>query len=225
MQNTRYGIRATKYEIERSINMSKTFNILFLVVALTVGSFYPVFAQVGNGKAAPNFTLKDSNGNDVSLSQFQGKYVVMEWLNYDCPFVKKHYGSGNIQNLQKIYTGKDVTWLSIISSAPEQQGYYEAADVNRFNEEKKASPTAILLDPAGTVGKLYGAQTTPHMFVIDSKGILVYQGAIDDIRSTNPDDVARARNYVSAALDEVMAGKPVSVPSTKSYGCSVKYQQ
>lgn len=200
-------------------------SVLFLAVGLTVGSFYPVFAQVENGKAAPNFTLKDSNGNDVSLSQFQGKHVVLEWLNYDCPFVKKHYSSGNMQNLQKAYTGKGVTWLSIISSAPEQQGYYEAADVNRLNEEKKASPTAILLDPAGTVGKLYGAQTTPHMFVIDSKGILVYQGAIDDIRSTNPDDVAKAKNYVSAALDEAMAGKPVSTPSAKSYGCSVKYQQ
>ena len=206
--------------------MSKRSRILFISVVFAAGIFcYPAFAQVENGKAAPNFTLKDSNGNDVSLSQFQGKYVVLEWLNHDCPFVKKHYGSGNMQNLQKTYTGKGVTWLSIISSAPEQQGYYEAADINRLNAEKKASPTAILLDPAGTVGKLYGAQTTPHMYIIDPGGVLVYQGAIDDIRSTNPDDVARARNYVSAALDEAMAGKPVSTPSTKSYGCSVKYQQ
>mgnify|MGYP001569287595 FL=1 len=183
------------------------------------------FAQVENGKAVPNFTLKDSNGSYVALSRYQGKFVVLEWLNYDCPFVMKHYNSGNMQNLQKTYTGKGVTWLSIISSAPEQQGYYEAADVNRLNAEKKASPTAILLDPDGAVGKLYGAQTTPHMFIIDPKGILVYQGAIDDIRSTNPDDAAKAGNYVSAALDEAMAGKPVSTPSTKSYGCSVKYQQ
>ncbi|MBI3618379.1 MAG: hypothetical protein HY210_09270 [Candidatus Omnitrophica bacterium] len=130
-----------------------------------------------------------------------------------------------MQSLQKTYTGKGVIWLSIISSAPEQQGYYEAADINRLNAEKKASPTAILRDPAGTAGKLYGAQTTPHMYIIDPKGFLVYQGAIDDIRSTKPDDVAKARNYVSAALDEAMSGKPVSVPSTKSYGCSVKYQQ
>ena len=205
--------------------MPKLLTALFLAVGLTVGAFSSVFAQVESGKAAPEFTLKDSNGNDVALSRHQGKFVVLEWLNYDCPFVNKHYNSGNMQSLQKAYTGKGVTWLSIISSASEQQGYYQAADVNRLNAEKKASPTAILLDPTGQVGKFYGAQTTPHMFIIDPKGILVYQGAIDDIRSTNPDDVARARNYVSAALEEAMAGKPVSVPSTKSYGCSVKYQQ
>ncbi len=204
--------------------MSKSFNILFIAVALTVGIFTSAFAQVENGKIAPDFTLKDSNGNDVALSRYQGKFVVLEWLNYDCPFVNKHYNSGNMQNLQKTYTGKGVIWLSIISSAQKQQGYYEAVDVNRLNAQKKASPTAILLDQDGAVGKLYGAQTTPHMFVIDPKGILVYQGAIDDIRSTNPDDVAKAKNYVSAALDESMAGKPVSMPSTKSYGCSVKYQ-
>ncbi len=205
--------------------MLKPLTVLFLAAGLTAGVFTSAFAQVENGKAAPNFTLKDSNANDVSLSQFQGKYVVLEWLNYDCPFVKKHYSSGNMQSLQRTYTGKGVIWLSIISSAPEQQGYYEAADVNQLNTERKASPTAILLDPAGMAGKLYGAQTTPHMFVIDPAGILVYQGAIDDIRSTNPDDIAKARNYVSAALDEAMAGKPVSTPSAKSYGCSVKYQQ
>ncbi len=205
--------------------MSKSLIILFLAVGLTVGFFANSFAQVENGKAAPNFTLKDSNGNEVSLSQYQGKFVVLEWLNYDCPFVKKHYGSGNMQSLQKTYTGKGVIWLSIASSAPGTEGYYEAADINRLNAEKKASPTAILLDPAGTVGKLYGAQTTPHMYIIDPQGVLVYQGAIDDIRSTNPDDIAKSRNYVSSALDEAMAGKPVSIPSTKSYGCSVKYQE
>lgn len=205
--------------------MSKPLTILFLAVGLTVGIFADSSAQVENGKPAPNFTLKDSYGSDVSLSQFQGKYVVLEWLNHDCPFVMKHYNSGNMQSLQKAYTGKGVTWFSVLSSAPGKEGYYEAADVNRLNEEKKGSATALLLDPAGTVGKLYGAQTTPHMYIIDPKGILVYQGAIDDIRSTNPDDVAKARNYVSAALDEAMAGKLITIPSTKSYGCSVKYQQ
>jgi len=210
--------------------MSKLLIALFLSVGLTVGIFtgafaQAAFAQAANGKAAPEFTLKDSNGRDVSLARFKGKYVVLEWINYDCPFVNKHYSSGNMQSLQKTYMGKGVSWLSIISSAPEQQGYYEAADVNRLSAEKKASPTAILLDQDGAVGKLYGAQTTPHMFIIDPDGVLIYQGAIDDIRSTNPDDVAKARNYVSAALEEAMAGKPVSVPSTKSYGCSVKYQQ
>lgn len=205
--------------------MSKLLAGLFLAAGLITGILTSAVAQIENGKPAPDFTLADSSGNQVSLPQFKGKFVVLEWLNYDCPFVMKHYNSGNMQNLQKTWTGKGVTWLSIISSAPEQQGYYEAADVNRLNAQKKASPTAILLDPAGTAGKLYGAQTTPHMFVIDPQGVLVYQGAIDDIRSTNPDDVAKAKNYVSAALDEAMAGKPVSTPSTKSYGCSVKYQQ
>ncbi len=203
--------------------MFRKFKIILSGAALAAVVFNPAFAQVENGKAAPNFTLKDSYGNDVSLSQFQGKYVVLEWLNHDCPFVVKHYSSGNMQNLQKTYTGKGVTWFSVLSSAPGKEGYYEAADVNRLNTEKRGAATALLLDPAGTVGKLYGAQTTPHMYIIDPKGILVYQGAIDDIRSTNPDDVAKARNYVSAALDEAMAGKPVSTPSTKSYGCSVKY--
>lgn len=205
--------------------MFKLLSISLLVVALATGIVVSALAQIENGKPAPDFTLADSNGNQVSLSQFKDKFVVLEWLNYDCPFVMKHYNSGNMQDLQKAWTGKGVTWLSIISSAPEQQGYYEAVDVNRLNAQKKASPTAILLDPAGTVGKLYGAQTTPHMFVIDPQGVLVYQGAVDDIRSTNPDDVAKAKNYVSAALDEAMAGKPVSTPSTKSYGCSVKYRQ
>ncbi len=203
--------------------MPKLLAGLFLAAGLITGILTSAVAQIENGKPAPDFTLADSNGNQVPLSQFKDKFVVLEWLNYDCPFVMKHYNSGNMQNLQKTYTGKGVTWLSIISSAPEQQGYYEAADVNRLNEEKKASPTAILLDPTGQIGKLYGAQTTPHMFVIAPEGILVYQGAIDDIRSTNPDDVARARNYVSAALEEAMAGGAVSTPSTKSYGCSVKY--
>lgn len=205
--------------------MSKLLTVLFLVAGLMVSICVNTFAQVESGKAAPDFTLKDSNGNDVSLSQYQGKFVVLEWLNYDCPFVRKHYGSGNMQRLQKTYRDKGVTWLSVMSSAPEQEGYYTGDEANKLNVEKKGAATAILLDPTGQVGKLYGAQTTPHMFIIDPKGILVYQGAIDDTRSTNPDDVAQAKNYVSAALDEAMAGKPVSVPSTKSYGCSVKYQQ
>lgn len=203
--------------------MPKLLAVLFLAAGLTAGILTSAVAQIENGNPAPDFTLADSNGNQVSLSQFKGKFVVLEWLNYDCPFVKKHYNSGNMQNLQKIYTAKGAAWISVISSAPEQQGYYNNADINRLNSEKKAAPTAILLDPTGVVGKLYGAQTTPHMFIIDSSGILIYQGAIDDIRSTNPDDVVKAKNYVSAALDEAMAGKPVSMPSTKSYGCSVKY--
>ena len=198
---------------------------LGVALALALVLVQGVFAQVENGKPAPDFTLADSNGRQVSLSQFHGKYVVLEWLNYDCPFVRKHYSSGNMQDLQRTYAQKGVTWLAIVSSAPGQQGYYAPDEINRLNKERQSAATAVLLDPTGQVGRLYGAQTTPHMFVINPRGILVYQGAIDDIRSTNPDDVAQAGNYVSAALDEAMAGKAVSVPSTKSYGCSVKYQQ
>ncbi len=204
--------------------MPRLLSILLIIAGLMVGMMASAIAQVEIGKPAPEFTLKDSLGHEVSLSQFLGKYLVLEWLNYDCPFVNKHYNSRNMQNLQETYTGKGVVWLSIISSAPGQQGYYEPADVNGLNIQKNASPTAILLDPTGRVGRLYGAKTTPYLLIIDPKGIMIYQGAIDDIPSVNPDDVPKANNYVQAALEEAMAGKAVSVPSTKSYGCSVKYQ-
>lgn len=200
--------------------MSKLLSSLILGLVLAVT---PARAQVENHKPAPEFTLKDTNGSDVSLSQFKGSYVVLEWLNYDCPFVKKHYSGGNMQNLQKTYTGKGVAWLSILSSAPGKEGYYPPEEINKMNQEKSGAPTAILLDPAGEAGKLYAAQTTPHMFVINPDGVLIYQGAIDDIKSVDPDDAAKAENYVSAALNEAMAGKAVTTPSTKSYGCSVKY--
>lgn len=181
------------------------------------------FAQVQTGSNAPDFTLTDTNGKTHSLSQFKGKYVVLEWLNHECPFVVKQYDSKNMQNLQKEYTGKGVVWLSINSSATGKEGYTTSEKANALTQEKGAAPTAVLLDSDGKVGKMYGAQTTPHMFVIDPQGKLVYQGAIDDIRSTDIEDIAKAKNYVKAALDESMAGKTVTEPTTKSYGCSVKY--
>ena len=180
-------------------------------------------AQVVSDQAAPNFTLTDTNGQKHSLADYKGKFVVLEWFNPDCPFVKKHYNSGNMPNLQKQYTAKGVIWLSINSSAPGKQGNYTPQGFNKFMADKGASPTAVLLDTDGKVARLYDAQTTPHMFVIDPKGMLIYQGAIDDTPGTDIADLKTAKNYVSAALDAAMNGKPVAVSTTKSYGCSIKY--
>jgi len=180
-------------------------------------------AAVTTGQPAPDFTLTDTNGQSHSLSQFKEKYVVLEWFNHDCPFVKKHYDSGNMQALQKEYTSKDVVWLSINSSAAGKEGYYNAEQTNQMMKDKTAAPTAVLLDSDGKVGQLYGAQTTPHMFIINPDGILIYQGAIDDKKSTDPADISSSKNYVESALDAAMAGQSVSESTTKSYGCSVKY--
>jgi hypothetical protein len=175
------------------------------------------------GERAPDFTAADSNGKNHTLSSYKGKIVVLEWLNHQCPFVKKHYGSGHMQELQKTYTGKGVIWLSVISSAPGKQGYLTPEEANSVTKEKGAAPTAVLLDPLGAVGKLYGAKTTPHMFIINADGVLVYNGAIDDTPSTDLADIATAKNYVQSALDELLAGKPVSEATSQPYGCSVKY--
>ena len=193
-------------------------SILALLVAAGTAVAAP---QVG--QPAPEFTLTDSNGKSHNLSDFKGKFVVLEWLNHGCPFVVKHYESGNMQNLQKEYTGKDVVWLSIVSSAPGKQGHMSPEETNKAKAEKGSAATAVLLDEDGTVGKLYDAKVTPELYVINPEGVLVYAGAIDDKKSTDPSDVAGAKNYVKQALDEAMAGKPVSEPSTTAYGCSVKY--
>ena len=177
------------------------------------------------GKPASNFTATDSYGKSHSLSDYKGKVVVLEWLNHGCPYVKKHYNSGNMQKLQKAYTDKGIVWLSIISSAPGKQGYSTPEQANEQIKEKKAAPTALLLDPDGNVGKLYGANTTPHMYIITSNGVLVYNGAIDDIRSSKVEDIAKAKNYVQIGLDEVLAGKEVSTKTSVPYGCSVKYKK
>jgi hypothetical protein len=175
------------------------------------------------GQPAPNFTLTDSQGAKHDLSSLKGKFVVLEWVNYECPFVQKHYGSGNMQKLQKAYTGKGVVWLSVNSSAPGKQGNYEPADINAKVKASGASPSAYLIDADGTVGKTYGAKTTPHMYVIDAKGTLVYAGGIDDKPSTDQSHIATAKNFVAAALDEAMSGKPVTTASSRPYGCGVKY--
>ena len=175
------------------------------------------------GNPAPAFTLTDANGKAHSLEDYAGKWVVLEWVNYDCPFVKKHYNSGNMQSLQRDYTGKGVVWLSVNSSAVGKQGNFAPAEIASRSTQHKAAFSAYLLDPTGAAGKAYGARTTPHMYIVDPKGNLVYAGGIDDRPTTDVADIDGARNHVRAALDEAMAGKPVSVATSTPYGCSVKY--
>lgn len=176
------------------------------------------------GSLAPDFTLPDASGKSHSLSAYRGKWVVLEWVNYDCPFVRKHYGSGNMQKLQKEYRGKGAVWLSINSSAPGKQGHFEGQELAQRMAAVKAQPDAYLQDPDGKVGLLFKAKTTPSMFVINPQGKVVYVGAIDDKPSTDQEDIPKARNYVQAALDAGLAGKPVETASTTSYGCGVKYK-
>ena len=175
------------------------------------------------GKAAPAFTLKDSNGKTHKLSDFKGRYVVLEWFNHDCPFVKKHYGSGNMQATQRAARKQGAVWLSINSSAKGKQGHTSGNDANKLTRTQKAAPSAVLLDANGKVGKAYGAKTTPHLYIINPKGMVIYNGAIDDKPSTDAKDVKGAKNYVLAALTQARKGQKVSTPSTQPYGCSVKY--
>jgi peroxiredoxin len=176
------------------------------------------------GAMAPDFTLSDATGKTHTLSSYKGKWVVLEWVNYDCPFVKKHYGSGNMQKLQKAALDKGAVWLSINSSAPGKQGHFEGTALTKRIADTKAVPAAYLIDADGKVGMEYKAKTTPTMFVINPEGKVVYAGAIDDKASTDQEDVATAKNYVTAALEAGMAGKVVQTASTQSYGCGVKYK-
>jgi len=176
------------------------------------------------GSSAPDFLLTDAKGGTHSLSQYKGKYVVLEWFNPECPFVKKHYGSDNMQKLQQEYTGKGVVWLTIDSNAPGTEGNITPDQAQKIMASWKTKQTALLLDPESKVAKLYGAKNTPNMVVINPEGKLIYEGAIDSKASPNPADIPSSTNYVKAALDESLAGKPVSNPTTKPYGCSVKYK-
>lgn len=176
------------------------------------------------GTVAPDFSLTDSNGQTHSLSQYNGKYVVLEWFNPECPFVKKHYGSGNMQKLQQEYTSKGVVWLTIDSNAPGTEGNITPDQAQKIMSSWKTHQTALLLDPESKVARGYGAKNTPDMIVINPEGKIVYEGAIDNKPTPNPSDIPSSTNYVKAALDESLAGKPVSNPATKPYGCSVKYR-
>lgn len=172
---------------------------------------------------APAFTATTADGKTVSLADFKGKTVVLEWTNHDCPYVRKHYGSGNMQGQQKAAAAQGVVWLQVISSAPGQQGFVDGATAQKLNAERGAAPTATLLDPKGDLGKLYGAQTTPHMYVIKADGTLAYKGGIDSIASPKVEDISKAEPYVADALAAVAAGRKVEKSSTRPYGCSVKY--
>jgi peroxiredoxin len=199
-------------------------NKLGIAAAMVVAAVLAVPAQAARvGDKAPDFAATDSNGVQRTLSQFAGKYVVLEWHNNGCPFVRKQYNSGNMQKLQKEWTTRGVVWLTVISSAPGKQGYVTAAEENGYLKQMNAVPTAALLDPAGSLGHLYDAKTSPHMFVIDPAGTLIYNGAIDDQPTPDPASVPGAKNYVAQALTEAMAGKAVSVSTSRPYGCSVKY--
>jgi peroxiredoxin len=189
---------------------------------LLAGGGSSVNADPRVGQPAPNFTATDSNGKKVSLGDQRGKTVVLEWTNDGCPYVRKHYNAKAMQALQKKWTAQGVVWLSVISSPPGEQGYADGKLANRLTEDRGASPTAVLLDPGQQVARAYRATTTPHMFVITAKGSVAYMGAIDDNPSYSGDP-RKAKNFVDRALTEVKAGKPVSNPSTRAYGCAVKY--
>jgi len=194
-----------------------------LAVAFAAALPLTAFAVPTVGQPAPAFTGTDMHGKKVSLADLKGKYVVLEWHNQGCPFVVKHYESGNMQKLQKELTGQGAAWITVISSAPGKQGHVTAAEEEAYLKAQNATPTDVVFDEDGKIGQAYGAKTTPHMFVIDDKGTLVYAGAIDDKASTDKADVAGATNYVQAAYTEAKAGQPVKTPSTAPYGCSVKY--
>jgi peroxiredoxin len=205
--------------------MTKTSFAMVAVLAaglVTIGAGVRTAPEVG--KPAPAWSLPDTKGVKHSLAQYRGKWVVLEWVNYGCPYVNKHYRTGNIPGQQKKWRDQGVVWLGIVSSAPGEQGYHEPAAMDAETSRLGGNATAVLLDPEGTVGRAYNAMTTPHMFVIDPKGNVVYMGGIDDVPSPRPSDLERAKQLVDLALTEATAGKPVSVTTSRPYGCNVKYR-
>jgi peroxiredoxin len=203
------------------IVIMKIFTFLLLAASFSLAT--ALNAAVDSGSAAPDFTLTDSTGASHSLSDFAGKYVILEWTNHQCPFVVKHYKNGDMQALQKAMTDDGAIWLQIISSAEGKQGYLKPEAAEELRASQEVYSTALLMDTAGEVGRAYDARVTPHMYLIDPDGILVYQGAIDSIRSTKPEDVAKAENYLKAAYESSKAGEPIANATTVAYGCSVKY--
>lgn len=183
----------------------------------------PALADPVIDQPAPLFSGTDANGKTVELKSFRGKTVVLEWTNHDCPFVIKHYDSGNIPQLQKEAVAKGIVWLQVISSAPGKQGYVDGPTAIKLNAARGASPSATLLDPEGRIGRMYDAKTSPHMYIINPDGVLVYKGGIDSIPSARKEDIAKAENYVRTALAALETGKKVPNPSTRPYGCTVKY--
>lgn len=199
--------------------------MVWMALALAIVAAVSAAWAARVGERAPDFTATDSNGRTHKLSEYAGKFVVLEWTNRGCPYTLKHYTSGNMQRLQKDWTARGVVWLTVISSAPGKQGYVTATEENAYLKEINGAPTAVLLDPTGALGHLYDAKTTPHMFIINPQGTLIYNGAIDDHASTDAADISGSKNYVSLALGEALGGKPVSEPTSRPYGCSVKYPE
>src|SRR5881394_2116702 len=201
----------------------KTKLLLTALTTLIAGALYAADVPPV-GSAAPDFSAPDASGKTQSLAEYKGKYVVLEWFNPECPFVKKHYGGGNMQKLQNEFTGKGVVWLTINSNAPSTQGSLTPEEAEKITTAWKTHQTALLLDPEGKAGLAYGAKNTPDMVIINPEGKIAYEGAIDSKATPNPADIPSSTNYVKAALDESLAGKPVTTPQTKPYGCSVKYK-
>lgn len=199
---------------------------VLLAFTLTILNFTSGTDRTGAvvGEAAPDFSVADAYGNVHSLSDFAGQYVILEWLNHDCPFVVKHYNGNNMQRLQEKYTEKGVVWLSVISSAPGTQGYLEPEEAQAITKEKNASPTAVLLDVDGTMGRAYDARVTPHMYIINPEGVLEFNGAIDDRPTARPRDLEGAHNYVEAAMTSLFNGEEIAVTTNTPYGCTVKYE-
>ena len=177
------------------------------------------------GKPAPDFAAADTNGKQVRLADFKGKLVILEWSNHQCPYVRKHYGAGNMQKTQEAARALGVTWITIISSAPGEQGHVSAAEANKLTTERNAKPHHVVLDPQGKIGRQYAARVTPHMFIVGTDGKLLYKGAIDSIRSARQSDIPNAKNYVTAALGEIKSGKPVADADTAAYGCTIHYKE
>ncbi|MEC7274381.1 MAG: redoxin domain-containing protein [Verrucomicrobiota bacterium] len=198
-------------------------NILVLIVLLACYACFTLDAALDSGQLAPEFTLTDSNGSEHSLSDFRGKYVVLEWTNHSCPFVVKHYKEGHMQAQQKAMTDKGVAWLQIVSSAEGKSGYVTKAEANQIRARSQIHSTAMLLDTTGEVGRAYDARVTPHMYLIGPEGLLIYQGAIDSIRSTRASDIEKAINYVRAAYESAVSGETIEHTKTTPYGCGIKY--
>jgi len=196
------------------------FRVFLITLALVAGS---AIAAPRVGEPAPDFTGVDTQGKTHRLADYRGKTVVLEWTNHDCPYVRKHYGAGNLQEQQREAAAQGVIWLSVISSAPGQQGHVSPAEADELTRSRKAAPHAVLLDPEGRIGRAYEAKTTPHMYIIDEAGKLVYLGGIDSLATADPADIPKATQYVRVALKERAAGQPISAPVTRPYGCSVKY--
>src|SRR6202161_3335594 len=223
-QLAKHGAVPMRHNILNGGTSNMKRSILNLVVTALVLCMASVMSSAKVGDSAPDFTATASNGKTVHLADYRGKYVVLEWHNNGCPYVGKHYNSGNMQRLQKHWTSQGVVWFTILSSAPGKQGYVTASEENNYLTKEQAAPTAALLYPTGDIGHLYDAKTSPQMVVINPQGVAIYSGAIDDKPTTDLQDVQGATNYVSLALEESMAGEPVKIPATRPYGCSVKYR-